>query len=214
MIENTTRWAARIDAFRPHSDFSDLLKTVACHYDMYSRAANFIGPLISRQNGKTMFLVPTKQEISEALGKERAAVDFRARSAFEDGLVRFLSTFKGKKTLITPNPSTHHSAQFPKGTFEIKQVSNQIEVRSGKSIRKPARTLHQINLAGIATPLYVENLNVDPDSIRFLIVRPKLGQLGTAAVDKWEVLCFKESMGYMVEHVDSFINPRYSGIIN
>lgn len=213
MTDNQIRWAGKHDVYRPTTEFSDLLKIVACYYDMYSKAVNFLGPWIAKQSGKTMFLVPSKDEISAALGKERAAIDYRSRLSFIDNLINFISKTRGKKTLITPSPSSHHSAQFPASTFKITQVMEPVKLRDDKGIRKEPRTLHKIEFANADVPVYIENLSIPANQIEFVIIRPKLGQLGTAAVNRWEVLLYKVPYGYLIEHVDSHLNPRYSGIM-
>ena len=213
MIDETNRWNAKLDVYRPVADFTDLLKIVACYYDMYNRASTFVGPWIAKQHGM-MFLVPTKEQINDALGKDRPAISFRARSSFIESLIQFMVKTKGKKTLITPNPSTHHSAQFPTGTFSISKVTEKFPVlRDDRVIRKEAKTLHKIEFAGADEPVYVENLQLPPEQIQFIIVRPKLGKLGTASTSKWEVLLYKRGHGFLVDHVDSDLNPRYSGIM-
>ena len=214
MTDDTTRWNAKLDAYRPTSDFSDLLKIVACYYEMYSKAATFLGPWIAKQHGKDFFIPPDKDQLKEALGKERPAISFRARSAFVEALQQFLIRNKGKKTLITPNPSSHHSAQFPSGTFTISKVSSPIALRDDRGPRAATKgPLYKIELLGSESPIYVENLTIPAEQIGFMIVRPKLGKLGTASVNRWEVLMFKTPYGYLVEHVDSNLNPRYSGIM-
>jgi len=47
--------------------------------------------------------------------------------------------------------------------------------------------------------------------INFLILRPKLGKLGMPSTSKWEVLVYKKNHGYIIDHVDSHINPKFSG---
>lgn len=211
MDDNTIRWDAKHDVFRPQNDFSDLLKIVACYFEMYTKASSFLGPWIAKQHGMT-FLIPDRERIKEALGKERPAISFKARSAFIESLVNFLIRTKGKKTLVTPNPSSHHSAQFPLGTFKISSVQEKPKLRDDKSIRSEARTIHKIEFANASDPVYVENLSIAPDKVQFVIIRPKLGKLGTASTSRWEVLLYKNAYGYMVEHVDSFLNPRFSGV--
>lgn len=212
-VDNVTRWNAKHDVFRPVADYSDLLKIVACYYEMYSKASTFLGPWIAKQFGMT-FLVPTKDQIKESLGKERPSITFRARNAFVEALTTFLVKYKGKKTLITPNPSSHHSAQFPSGTFSITEVTeNRPVLRDEKVIRRESKTLHMIEFANAEAPVYVENLMIPPDQIGFVIVRPKLGKLGTPSTARWEVLLYKIPYGYLVDHTDSFLNPRYSGIL-
>jgi hypothetical protein len=213
-IEDINRWNAKLDVYRPTTEFSDLLKIVACYYEQYSRASTFLGPWIAKQFGNTMFFAPSKEQLETALGTQRPAISFRARTAFIDAIISYLSKNKGKKTLITPSPSSHHSAQFPSGTFEISEVKEaHPRLRDDKMIRKEVRTLHKIEFANAQEPVYVENLVIPPDQISFIILRPKLGKLGTASANRWEALFYKRHHGYIVEHVDSHLNPRWSGLM-
>jgi hypothetical protein len=73
--------------------------------------------------------------------------------------------------------------------------------------------IYKLELYGAENPVYLENLMIPPEQIQFLILRPKLGKLGTPSTSRWEVLLYKKPMGYLVEHVDSDLNPRWSGIL-
>lgn len=210
--DDFNKWNAIHDAYRPTTNFSDLLKIVACYYEMYSKATTFIGPWISKQFGG-VFFPPTKEQLEAALGTQRPSISFRARAAFISSVISYLEKTKGKKTMIYPSPSSHHSAQFTSGTFSITEVKDKRPVlRDEKSVRRESKTLHQIDFANAQEPVFIENLNIPPDQINFVIVRPKLGKLGTPSAVKWEVLLYKRHHGYLVEHVDSHLNPRYSGI--
>lgn len=210
--DNQTVWNAKHDAFRQATDFSDLLRIVACYYEMYSRCVTFLGPWIAKQHNMA-FLPPEKEQIKEALGKDRAIMSFRARSAFIEAVVQHTVKTRGKKALITPNPSTHHSAQFPSGTFQISAVTeNKPMLKDDRGPRTKGATVHRIDLFGAEAPIYIENLRLPPDQIRFIIVRPKLGKLGMPSVNRWEVLLYKNQHGYLVDHVDSHLNPRWAGI--
>lgn len=212
MTDNDNPWTAKHDVYRPTTDFSDLLKIVSCYYEMYSRCVTFMGPWIAKQHG-IAFLPPEKEDIKAALGKERPYVSFRARSAFIEAVVQHTTRTRGKKALITPSQSTHHSAQFPSGTFQITQVlEDKPTLRDDKSIRSNAKVLHRIDFFAAEQPVFIENLRFPPEQIRFIIVRPKLGKLGMPSVNRWEVLLYKQQHGYLVEHVDSNLNPRWAGI--
>lgn len=213
MNENQEKWTAKIDVYRQTTNFSDLMRIVGAHYELYTKAVQFVGPWISKQNGNMLpFMVPDKEEIKQAVGKPRSIINFLSYTAFIDGVHKFLLSTKGKKTLITPNPTTHHSAQFPAGSFEIKRVDTK-PLRDDKGIRTNAKSLHKIEFAGSEEPVYIENLQLDPDSIQHVILRPKLGKLGTPSATRWEVLLFRNKVGYLVTHVDSELNPRWSGIM-
>jgi hypothetical protein len=201
-LENEIHWDAKVDAYRKVSDYTDLLKIIACYYEMYSRAVDFLGPWIAKQRGM-LFLSPDREQIRTALGKDRPAISIRAKSAFIEALIQFLDKTRGKKTLITPSPSSHHSAQFPNGSFEIVEE---------KELSKNGKKVYAIRLAGADSPIYVDNLRLPIDQIKFLIIRPKLGKLGTANISKWEILFYKKNINYIIDHVDSNLNPRFSGI--
>jgi hypothetical protein len=211
-MSDEIKWNAKHDAFKQTTDFSELLQIVACYYEMYSKAVAYLGPYIAKQNG-SMFLVPDKEQIKMALGKERPQISFRSRSFFIDALISFVDRTRGKKTLISPSPSSHHSAQFPVGTFEISSVLDKIQLRDDREIRKPAKTIHRIDFLNVEEPVYIENLSIPINQIKFIIIRPKLGKLGTPSTSRWEVLLYKNPYGYLVEHCDSHLNPRWSGII-
>ena len=214
MYKNNHTENTRRDAFRPSTGFSDLIKIVACYYEMYSRAATFVGPWIAKQRGAMMFMTPDKAQIDLALGPLRPAISYQARSAFTEAVSRFLLQTKGQKNLITPSPSSHHSAQFPAGTFEISKITDNYPIlRDDKAIRKPAKTLHKIEFARAEQPVFIENLEIPAEQIQFVILRPKMGKLGMPSTSRWEVLLYKTPYGYLVEHVDSHLNPRWSGII-
>lgn len=214
MTDDTIRWNARHDALRSTTDFSDLMKIVATYYEMYSRAVTFVGPWIAKQASATFFLLPDKDTIKVALGKERSSMSFRARSAFIDALVIHMFKHKGKKTLINPNPSSHHSAQFPEGTFQITKIALPVALRTDKVTESISRgPQFKIEFFGSEEPVYVTDLKIPPDQVKFIILRPKLGKLGMPSTSKWEVLLYKQQHGYLVDHVDSDLNPRWSGVM-
>lgn len=179
---------------------------------MYNRAAAIIAPAISRQQGRP-FIAPDREQIKAALGKERPTISHRARSAFLDGLARFFTQTRGKRALITPSPSTHHSAQFPAGTFEISLETAQVSLRDDRGPRRPARSLHKISFWGAEAPVYIENLQIPADQIKFVILRPKLGRLGMPSVTRWEILVSRQDIGWVVDHTDSDLNPKWAGVI-
>jgi hypothetical protein len=64
---------------------------------------------------------------------------------------------------------------------------------------------------GIEVPLVVKGLR-SPSEIKFIIVRPKLSRLGTASANDWEILFYREGLGYIPDWADTQLNPRYSGV--
>jgi len=116
--------------------------------------------------------------------------------ALLNSIIRFCEQHKGLRTLPTPHPSTIHSIQLPQPAFELKN-------------KKPGET--EVHIMGTDTPLIVKGLR-DPDTVKFIIVRPKLSQLGTASSQNWEVLFYRTPLGYIPDWADSQLNPRYSGV--
>jgi len=207
-MNQDVRCASKIDVYRPGGDYSDLLKIIACYYEMYARAVEFVGPWIAKQHGAGIFVCPEREQLRVALGKERPTIHPRVRSAFIDAVLKFLERSRGRSTLITPSPSSHHSAQFPEGTFEIRTVTAEtapeIQIKNGHE-------LYQINFSASTQPVFFQAQRFNYKEIRFIILRPKLGKLGSPSAIKWETLLFKHPIGYLVDHTDSHINPSYSG---
>lgn len=196
MENNLPRWSVRLDASRPPSDpgFSDLLPMVAHHYKLHEKAAEFLGPYNARQRSANHYTPPDREMLKQLI-RQGSVNDF-TYMAFINSLVRFCEQTKGLRALPTPHPSVIHSIQLPLPAFELKAGA-------------PGDTM--ISLAGIRTPLLVKGLR-NPDEVKFIIVRPKLSQLGTASAKNWEVLFFRQSMGYIPEWADTQLNPRYSGV--
>jgi hypothetical protein len=208
----TPRWAAKHDLYRTaqHPDFGDLLKVVAAYYELYYRAAEYVAPYISRQASSNLpFMPPERDELRTAIGKVRPQLSARAHSAFLEAICSHLARSKGRRTMITPNPTTHHSAQFPASTFDLRKVQDKSEVQLHR--HSALGELHSLTVFGGEAPVYIEGLKLPTEAVQFIIVRPKLGKLGTASVDRWEVLLYRQPHGYLVDHVDSDLNPRYSG---
>lgn len=67
-----------------------------------------------------------------------------------------------------------------------------------------------IEIIGVPEPIEVRGLRM-PDEVKFIIVRPKLSALGTASAKNWEVLFFRQPIGYIPDWADSNLNPRFSG---
>lgn len=209
LIDEAPKWAFRCDVLRPTSDFSDLLKVVSCHYELYEKGARYMSPCISRQVGSQMpFVGPDREQIKNALGKARAVIHPVTYHSYVSELHDFASRTKGKRQLITPHPSTHHSAQFASGTFSIEKCQA-VKLQKSKGITP----LHKFNVFGASVPFYVEGLKINADHISFIIIRPRLGKLGTSSAVNWEVLGFRQKFQYLIDHVDSTVNPRFTGNI-
>lgn len=216
--ETTIRWAARLDAFRPideHS-FDDLGRIVATYYEMYRCVNAFLGPWNAKQVGSTFpYQAPEREQLRQAIGKPRQWISDRAHSALIEATINFCTKTKGKRQLITPNPVTHHSAQFAASAFSIRHGDDKIKLYRPHGTKAPeqVKNVYAIELFGTGSPIYVENLSLKPEDIGFIIVRPRLGKLGTPNLSRWEVLLYRQPHGYLIEHVDSEINPRYCGTL-
>lgn len=191
------RWAARCDARTESGDYNDFLRAVASSYEMYDKGYRILSPWISRSRDATLAIPPDKQTLANAT-KPRSNVSHLVHTSFVDALYDFALQSKGKRQMINPDPATHHSAQFVKGTFRL-------EANGGYETH--------VYLHGCSEPLIVSGLQLSRESVSFIIVRPKLGKLGTASATNWEVLFFKQSLGFQIDHADSNLNPRWAGIM-
>lgn len=206
MTEATPKHSARHDIVRTTKSYDDLLRIVAAYYEMYEKGARFLTPYISRQNNSNLpFIPPDKDQVKTVMGKPRSVMHPVIHHQFVNELVNFAERTKGKRALISPHQTTHHSAQFSSGTFEI--------VESKAKLPGNRKSLHQVTVFGSELPFFIENMQLTPEQVNFIIVRPKIGKLGTASVSNWEVLLYKSSHTYLINHVDSDLNPRWSGIL-
>jgi len=202
------RWNARCDIIRPNKSYDDLLRIVAAYYEMYEKGAKFLTPYISRQNSSNLpFMPPDKDVVKDVMGKHRPIMHSVIYHGFINELISFAEKTKGSRAMIQPHHTTHHSAQFSSGTFSIEKVNNNA-TNSTQHLRK---SLHKITVFGSDVPFYVENMQLNVDDVNFIIVRPKLGKLGVASVLHWEVLLYKSYHSYIINHVDSDLNPKYAG---
>jgi len=215
--ESTNYWAARHDALRPtdqHS-FEDVANVVAATYELYVRAANFVGPWNAKQVGSNFpYQAPEREQLTAAVRRPRACIADLTHWSFIDSVISFCHQAKGRRQLIAPSPATHHSAQFVSGTFTARPTFDKILLHYPRGVRPsaPLRALAEIKLLGISAPIYVENPTIKLTEVKHLIIRPRMGKLGTTNLSRWEVLFFKRNSGYLIEHVDSQINPKFCGI--
>ena len=199
------------DVFRQTPDYGDLLRIVAAYYELYTKAYSFSGPWIAKQTA-TNFMAPDKNEIVSALGKPRNVISPIIYSKFIDSLFQFIITSKGKKALAYPDPTTIHSAQFAVGTFSIRKVEDP-KVLAGLRKNPKYRNLpmYELNVFGCEQPLYIAGMVGRAQDIKHVIVRPKLGKLGTPSVSNWEVLLSTTNLHYKIDHTDSQLNPKWAG---
>lgn len=197
MTTTLPQWAARLHISRPPSEpgFGDLLPLVTAHYRLHEQAAQVIGPYNAKQRAAgTPYLPPTRDHLREVI-RQGSVNDFTYH-AFIAGLVRFCEATQGRRALPTPHPSVIHSIQLPQPAFSLQPGP------MGDTM---------VKVIGLQVPLVVKGLR-DPVTVKFVIVRPRLSKLGTASAVDWEILLFRQNLGYVVDWVDTNLNPRWSGI--
>jgi hypothetical protein len=192
MSTELPRWVARVDATRAVTDFSDLLLLVTRHLSMFTSAENYLSPYNARQRSKSFYTSPSREELRQIV--KPCGVNEVTYSAFLSALVRFCDQTKGLRALPLPHPSTLHSIQLPQGTFEI-------STKDGVS---------ELSVIGGNSPIVLKGLR-NPDTYKFVILRPKLARSGTPSAKNWEALLFSQNLGYVPMWVDSTINPRWAG---
>jgi len=191
------RWAVRLDVVRPVADYSDLMEMVARHFRVYAQAEEYLAPYNARQRGRPLYTAPDREDLRRAI--RQGGMNDISYSSFISSLILFCERTKGNRALPNPHPSSIHSIQVPQPAFELTPVTV-----------KGMMVTHQLNLPG-AEPIYLNGVR-NPESIKFVIVRPKLSRLGTASAKEWEVLLFTTNHGYIPQWTDSNLNPRWSGI--
>lgn len=195
------KWSLRLDARRPINNpgFTDLVPILNQHFKVHEAAERFLGPYNAKQrNSQLAYMPPTKEAIQENV--RQGGMNSLTYNAFVNALIRFCETTKGNRGLPTPHPSIIHSIQLALPAFAIEQ-ENKNDI--------------MINVIGSDIPLLVDaNRLRNFKEFKFIIVRPRLSKLGTASANNWEILFFKQNLGYLVDWYDSDQNPRYSGIFN
>lgn len=194
MIETSLpRWSVRLDAIREHG-FSDLIPVVNQHYRTHEAAEKFIGPYNARQRNSSLpYRAPDKETLQQLI--PQGGMNTFSYSAYINSIIRFCENTKGTRGLPAPHPSSIHSIQLPLPAFELVSAG-------GGEI--------DVHINGVRDPVRVKGLRL-PDEIKFIIVRPKLSQLGTASAKNWEILFYRQALGYIPDWADSQLNPRYSG---
>lgn len=199
MNDSLPRWSVRLDATRPpeHPGFADLIPLVNSHFRVHQSVESFLGPYNARQRSSSLpYQVPERDTLRQLI-KQGGMNDF-SYSAYLNSIIRFCEQHKGLRAVPAPHPSTIHSIQLPLPAFELQPGG-------------PGLT--NVFVMGAKVPLVVSGLR-DPDTVKFIIARPKLSQLGTASAKNWEVLFYRSNIGYMPEWADSQLNPRFSGVYN
>jgi len=203
----------RVDILRPIEDasFADLEKVVMATYSTFSKLEKVLSPYIAKNTGGSMpFRPPTKELLRELIKKPAGNLNEITYSQMLNAAISFCERNKGKKQLPLPHPTTMHHAQFSDGLFKIYELTDKATWPTLKRHREFIPTsLWAIEIAGCEKPVYVENLK--SPSYKYIIMRPKMAKLGTPSTTNWEVLMYKRSGGYLIEHIDSELNPKYVG---
>lgn len=191
------RWSVRLDARRPASSpgFTDLLALLTHHYRAHVQLVDFLGPYNARQRGGSIYVPPSREQLQAAV--RQGAINSYTYQALINRTIDFCEQTKGLRALPTPHPSTIHSIQLPQPAFQVQPDQGDDTI---------------IKLIGIDVPVIVRGLRQAADA-RFIIVRPKLSKLGTPSAISWEVLFFRQALGYIPEWADTTINPRYAGVL-
>lgn len=197
MNESTIpRWSVRLDAVRPPgSSYADLLTAVNNHFKVHQRVDNFLGPYNARQRDSNFSYIPPEKSTLESVIRQGGMNSF-SYMAYLNSIIRFCTQHKGLRAVPAPHPSTIHSIQLPQGAFALEK-------------NEDGDTL--VSMMGLDEPLIVKGLR-DLDTVKFIIVRPKLSKLGTASAKNWEILFYRTPVGYIPDWADSHLNPRYSGV--
>jgi hypothetical protein len=187
------KWNVRLDAFSKYG-FSGLSRLVNQHFRIHESVEKFLSPYNARQRSSSFpYRVPDLETLRQMI-KPGGMNEFSYR-AYLNSIVKFCEITKGQRGLPLPHPSSIHSLQLPEHAFSLRAAEN------GDTI---------ISIIGIDEEITVKKLQ-RANEIRFIIIRPKLGNLGTASAVNWEVLFFKTPFGYIPEWLDSQINTRYVG---
>lgn len=158
---------------------------------MQESLVEFIGPYNARQRSSSYpYNTPERKDIANAV-KHDGVNDFTFH-ALVSSTVAFCEQTKGMRALPTPHPANIHNIQLPRPAFDF----------SGDKLM-----LWEFDQdIGITAPGIR-----DQQAIKFIIVRPKVGASGMPSSTNWEMLTFKNDIGYLPEWIDSTVNPRYVG---
>lgn len=190
------RWSVRLDAHRPFG-FADIIPVVNAHYRVHEAAEKFLGPYNARQrNSNFPYMPPERETLKQMI--PQGSMNLFSYQAYINSISKFCEQTKGQRGLPTPHPSSIHSIQLPEPAFELTRGKGNDTI---------------ISIAGVDEPITVSGLR-GAEEIKFIIVRPKLSQLGTASVKNWEVLFYRQALGYIPDWLDSQLNPRWSGRIH
>lgn len=210
------QYAARKDALRNRAhSFNDLERLVVLTYDLYRKIHKVVAPYNNRQNGNSIYVPPPRELFTENIRISPNLIESNLFSKMVNSTINYYAKNKGKKQLIEPHPSIHHSFQLNSSQFKLFEVENTkaISKALNKNFNYEVKSLTQLQINGFGEiqPIYFENLRIE--KYEYLILRPKMGKTGVPSTKFWEALFFKKSYPYIIEHVDSEMNPRYCGVL-
>lgn len=198
------RWNSRHDLSREDRspNFSDIAGVMVNNFYFYEILYNAVAPYEARQRDvdedgqrNSPYVPLTVNQLKEMIRKPA----FISKEIY-DGALRGISEWcalnQGNFALPVPHPTTIHSIQLPKGTFNL--------TRNGDT--------HTLEISGCKARFYIQKLS-NAAKIKHLIVRPKSNASGTPNLAIWEVLTFNDDFGYIPLWVDSTANPRFAGTI-
>jgi hypothetical protein len=205
----------RRDALRLENEtFSDLEPLIVSAFQLYSKIHKIAAPYNSRQLDNDIYVPPSREmfRLKRNLGFFESALYTKMVTA----TIQFYEEHHGKKQLPEPHPSVIHSIQFSKNDFIVTPIGKSSELDLKLNKRVDGKTnISKIEILnhGNLKPIYVENIN--GSDFGYLILRPKLGKTGVPVVKFWEALIFplSQKSNYLIDHIDSNINPRYSGLV-
>lgn len=187
------KWSVRLDA-QSQFGFNDLFPIMSSCYRAHENIEKFLGPYNARQRNSTLPYQSPDRETLKQLVPQGRMNDF-SYIAMINSIIRFCEDTKGQRAIPTPHPSVIHSIQLPDPAFELETLKNNDTM---------------VSILGSDRTYKISGLR-NAKSFKFLIIRPKLGQLGTASGKNWEMLFFHEPYGYIPDWCDSSINPRWAG---
>lgn len=207
---------ARKDALRARNEtFADLEKYVVMTYELYRKIHKVVTPYNSRQIGNNIYLPPQRELFTDNIRTSNNSIELSLFSKMVSATIDFYTKSKGKKQLVEPHPSLLHSVQFHSSQFRLSEVENTKAIAAilNKSFNHEVKSLIRLDIIDRddVKPIYFENLRLE--KFDYLILRPKMGKTGVPVVKFWEAVFYKNQSGYMIDHVDSDINPRYVGMI-
>lgn len=209
-------YAARKDALRTQNEsFQDLERLVVMTYELYRKIHKIAAPYNNKQYGNKTYIPPYRELFTENIRTSNNLLESSLFGKMISSTVDFYTRNKGTKQLVEPHPSLHHSVQFNGNQFRLTEVENTKAIAAvlNKTFNYDVKSLMKLEILdhGDIKPIYFDNLK--PEKFEYLILRPKMGKTGVPVVKFWEALFFRKSSNYMIDHIDSDINPRYVGII-